>query len=96
MQNIQKWSYLEMEHYIKGHKCKVVERIKWVHRAHGPEIMASWLQEMYLWLGFSPEAARLLVREQGLDSPERLRVLTNKNVNDICNVVRKPGSKNAN
>ena len=51
---------------------------------------------MYLWLRFSSEAARLLVREQGLDSPEMLRVITDKNVNDICNVMRKPGSKNAN
>ena len=37
----------------------------------------------------------MLVREQGLNSPDRLRVLTDKNVDDICNVVRKPGSKNA-
>ena len=51
---------------------------------------------MYVWLGFSPKAAKLLVREQGLDNPERLRVLTDKNVDDICNVVRKPGGKNAN
>ena len=58
--------------------------------------MALWLQDMYLRLRFSPEAARLLVREQRLDSPERLRDLTNKNVDDICNVMRKPGSKNAN
>ena len=57
--------------------------------------MASWLQDMYVQLGFSPEAAKLLVREQGLDSPERLRVLTNKNVDDVCNVMRKPGGKNA-
>ena len=57
--------------------------------------MALWLYDMYIWLGFSPKAATLLVREQGLDSPERLRVLTAKNVNDICNVMRKPGSKNA-
>ena len=49
---------------------------------------------MYLWLRFSPEAARLLIRVQGLDSPERLRVFTDKNVDDICNVVRKPGGKN--
>ena len=49
---------------------------------------------MYLLLRFNPEAARLLVREQGLDSPERLRVLTNKNVDDICNIMRKPGSMN--
>ena len=57
--------------------------------------MALWFQNMYLWLRFSPEATRLLVREQGLDSPERLRVLTDKNVNDICNVMRKSGGKNA-
>ena len=51
---------------------------------------------MYTWLGFSPEAAKLLIREQGLDNPDRLRVLTDKNGDNICNVVRKPGSKNAN
>ena len=56
---------------------------------------ASWLQDMYLWLEFSPEAARLFIREQGLVSPKRLRVFTNKNVDDICNVMRKPGVKNA-
>ena len=38
----------------------------------------------------------MLVREQGLDRPERLRVLINKNVDDICNFMRKQGSKNAN
>ena len=37
----------------------------------------------------------MLVREQGLDSPEWLRVLTDKNVNVICNIMRKPGRKNA-
>ena len=58
--------------------------------------MASKLQNMYIKLGFSPKAAKLLVREQGLDNPDRLRVLTDKNVDDICNVVRKPGDKNAN
>ena len=57
--------------------------------------MASWLQHMYLQLEFSSEVARLLVREQGLDSPERLRVLTDNNLDDICNVMRKPGSKSA-
>ena len=43
-----------------------------VHRAQGPDIMASKLQDMYIQLGFSPRAAKLLIREQGLDSPERL------------------------
>ena len=38
--------------------------ILWVHKAQGPEIMALWLQDMYI-------------------------VLTDKNVNDICNVMRK-------
>ena len=71
-----------------------VERIKLVHQAQRPEIIASWLQNMYLWLGFGPKAAKLLIREQGLDSTERLRVITDKNVDDICNVVRKPGGKN--
>ena len=37
----------------------------------------------------------MLIREQGLDSPDMLRVLTSKNVDDICNIVRKTGSKNA-
>ena len=44
-------------------------------------------------LRFSHEVARLLIREQGLDNQERLRVLTYKNVDNICNVMRKPGSK---
>ena len=56
--------------------------------------MTTWLQDMYLWLRFSSEKARLLIREQGLDSSERLRVLTDKNVDDICDVVKKPGGKN--
>ena len=36
-----------------------------------------------------------LVREQGLDSHDSLRVLTDKNVDDIYNIMRKPGGKNA-
>ena len=57
--------------------------------------MALWLQDIYLQLGLSPKAAKLLIRKHGLDSPKRLRGLTDKNVNDICNVVRKLGGKNA-
>ena len=67
-----------------------------VHREQGPEIMTLWLQDMYILLGFSPKAAKLLIRQQGLNSPDRLRVLTDKNVDDICNVMRMPGCKNAN
>ena len=51
---------------------------------------------MYTQLGFSPKIAKLLIREQGLDSPDRLRVLTDKNVDDTNNVMREPGSKNVN
>ena len=58
--------------------------------------MASKLQNMYIQLVFSPKTAKLLIREQGVDNSDRLRVLTNKNVDDICNVMRKLGSKNAN
>ena len=57
--------------------------------------MTSKLQDIYIRLGFSPEPVKLLVREQGLDSPDKLRIPTDKNVDDICNVVRKPGGKNA-
>ena len=35
-------------------------------------------------------------KEHGLDIPARPRVLTNKNFNDACNVMRKPDSRNAN
>ena len=58
--------------------------------------MALKLQNIYIQLRFSSKAAMLLVREQGLDNPYRLRVLMDKNVDDICNVMRKPGKKNAN
>ena len=36
----------------------------------------------------------MLIREQGLDCPERLRVLMNNNIDDNCNVMRKSGGKN--
>ena len=58
--------------------------------------MALWLQDMYVQLGLSTKAAKLLDRVQGQDSPEKLKVLMDKNVDDICNVVRRPGGKNAN
>ena len=76
--------------------CDVYMEILWVHKVQGPEIRASRLQDMYIHLGFSPKAAKLLIREQELDSPERLKVLVNKNVDNICIVVRKPGGKNVN
>ena len=70
--------------------------ILWVHEAQEPEIMALWLQDMYIWLGFSPKAAKLLIREQQPDNPEMLRILTEKNVDDICSVLGNPSDKNDN
>ena len=46
-------------------------------------------------LGFTPKAAKLLIREQGLDRLKRLRVLMDNNVDDICDVMSKLGGKNA-
>ena len=57
--------------------------------------MSLQLQDMTLQLGFSPKAAKLLIREMGINSPGRMRVLKDKDVHDICNVVRKSGSKSA-
>ena len=37
----------------------------------------------------------MLVRDKELDSPKRLRVPMDKNVDNICNAMRKPGGKNA-
>ena len=47
--------------------------------------MALWLYNMYLQLGFVPEAEQLLVREQGLEGPDRLLVFTDKNIDNVCN-----------
>ena len=58
--------------------------------------MASWLQDMYSWFGFHPDLAKLLIREKDLDSPDRLQILTDKNVDDTCDVKREQGGKNAN
>ena len=58
--------------------------------------MALWVHDINQQLRFSPKTACLLVREQGLDNPDQLHVLTNKNVNEICNIMMKPGGKNAN
>ena len=40
----------------------IMQRIQWVDWEQGLGIMALWLQDMYIQLGFSPEAAKLLIR----------------------------------
>ena len=57
--------------------------------------MALCFQDMYILHGFSPKEAKILIREQGLDDLQRLRVLSDKNVNDTCNLMRKPDGNNA-
>ena len=42
-------------------------------------------------LGFSTQAASDIIREQGIDTLEELRVLDDKEVECLCKVVRKPG-----
>ena len=72
------------------------QRIQHTLVACDPVIMASYLQEMHVCLRFSPNAAKKQANEQGLNNSDHLQVFNNKNVNGICNVVRKPDSKNAN
>ena len=57
--------------------------------------MTLWLQDLYLRLRFSSDAARLFIREWGLDIPERLGILVDNSVDGICIVMRKSSSKNA-
>ena len=57
--------------------------------------MAFLLPEMNLQLWLSPKAAQLLIREQGLDCSDQLHVLANKIVDDIFNIMRNFGNKNA-
>ena len=63
---------------------KVAEQIEWLHWTQGPEIMALLLHDMHLQLGLNPNEAKLLIREQELDSLERLIVLTKETVDDKC------------
>ena len=68
----------------------VYQRIQHSHAAQEHEIVATWWEEMNVWLRFSPKAAKILAQKEGLDSPDQLHVLTSKNINDTCNIIRKP------
>ena len=77
--------YVNMDIPCEGTLCQRMmpweqyKVILWVHRAQEPEIMALKLQDLYTQLGFSLKAVKLLIREQGLDSHDRLTVLIDKN-----------------
>ena len=53
--------------------------------------MSPWLQ-MFVWLRFSPKEAKILVQEHCLNSSDQLHILTDKNADDIFNVMRKSDS----
>ena len=42
-------------------------------------------------LGFSAKAARFITYNQGLDTLDELKVLTNDEIESLCKVVRRPG-----
>ena len=42
-------------------------------------------------LGFSAKAAGFLTENQGLDTLDELKVLTNDEIESLCKVVRRPG-----
>ena len=69
---------------------QVQDQIWHVHARKGPEIMDMWLQEMCLWLVFSPKGAQLLVREEGQDSS-----FCQKECQQHLQYYEKTGSKNA-
>ena len=83
---------LEHATMLRGHYGKIHH----VYKKHGSDIMTCKLKAMHVRLGFIHDAARVLVHKQGLDSPDRLRVLSNVSVDDICSIIRKSDGKNAN
>ena len=49
------------------------------------------MSSMYQRLGFSLEAAGLLVDDQGMDTLEELSILTDEECDSLCKLVRRPG-----
>ena len=88
MQNMQIWRYFMMGHSTEDDtlQCHAEDPV-------GTLSTWTWYFVMHIPLQFIPKAAKLFIREQGLDKPERLGVLTKNNINNICNVVKKPGKE---
>ena len=49
------------------------------------------MSAMYQRLGFSPEAAGLLVDDQGMDTLEELSILEDEECDSLCKLLRRPG-----
>ena len=46
-------------------------------------------------LGFSDKAAGFITNDQGLDTLDELKVITNDEIESLCKVVMRPGGTNA-
>jgi hypothetical protein len=44
-------------------------------------------------IGFTIAASQVIVDEQGLDSLDEIKPLTDDKIEDLCNVIRRPGGQ---
>ena len=58
-------------------------------------VEAASIQTMLECMGFTPEAARLVTGDQGIDSVDELRNLDDDKASNLCRVLRRPGGTNA-
>ena len=56
-----------------------------------PSTIIIEMEEMFLRLGFSQTVAMKLLDDQGIDSPQTLASLSDKDIATICNMIRRAG-----
>ena len=49
------------------------------------------MRTMYARIGFTAAAAQVIVDEQGLDSLDEVKLLTDDEIESLCKVIRRPG-----
>ena len=54
------------------------------------------MRQAFIRLGCSQQAAQAIVDDQGIDSIDELKILTDEEVENLCKVVRRPGGQVAN
>ena len=52
------------------------------------------LQSAYGLIGFSAEATLVVTNTHGIDSMEEIKILTDKEIDNLCKVMRRPGGIN--
>ena len=52
------------------------------------------LRSDYGWIGFSAEAAVVITDTQGIYCMEELDILTDRDIDNLCKVIRRPGGIN--